>query len=540
MAEAQSELLPHVAVAGAVQGSTGVSFGPSPQSANFSPEPTADWAHFEEHYSAGERQPREPFTRYKRRDTTIARDFCARHGLPDYYKDFDTDAEHKEGCTPWCCHNKKRHARARPKDTIIFDKPHGISKVRVCHNKVVRVGGANCASCITEKKIPSEKKKAPTSTPLLMDTATDTLPPASSSSGSHSFPPRALTSYQLPPQVALPLAHALPRAPPPSAVASSTNGGYYVHSAVLCRSQEAIAILFDFMTGVLPWRQRCKTSERDWSNFPHNPHFDHTSNARFDSKWSNPAPTVKTSRVQRLQKEFELLWKQLKRGKRASEWVHPASNTVPTAQRFFARIPPRMLRQMREEMQGGEVTCDLTCVLPEDVRRSIDYLIGVAELAVGRGSPLEYECDMAELMGNHPWAVRQVCHTETVSLVRRVSCIMGIRESGAGAYRSTCIYTRRPYVYSEGAMKDLQGAMEHDWDTGYPEMGDGMIRVELDECAVFEFMADLLHAGPGNASPGWRFLLFMSWPLSGAEEDPDALVGTFQHWKNHYAANPSH
>jgi hypothetical protein len=523
--------LPHTPVL-----SVGHSLSPPPQSM---PGP----GDFREHYTAGEVAGDQPVTLYRRKDTTGARNFCTRHQLSDTYQDFGGDLLHPEGCTPWCCHNKKRQARPRSKYIVVNMKPHGNSRHVICHNKVRRAAGANCTSCI-EKNNDKIAARAQQSHP--MDTTPDAVerPPAHTSSDSLSVSPSSasvaslssssaslLNPSHLSAQAITPSVQVRPRAPQ-----SSMNRGYHVHPNVLRRSQDSVSVLYDFMAGVLPWNLQCKQRDLDLSQWPSNSYFDPNSNARFDTLWSNPASAMRSRpRVKKLKTEFNKLVKQLKRGDRAPEWVHAASNTPPTGQRFFARAPERLFRTMRTAIGGAELLCDVTCVLPEDVRKSIDHLIAISELAVGGGTLLEYPCDMAELLGNHPWSVRQWCHTETVNRIRRVNAVLRVTDVGGGVYRSTLIYTRRPYAYIQGAVEDLRAAMEHDWDTGYPGTDDGMTRVELDECAVFEFMSDMLHAGPGNPSPDWRFVLFMSWPLSGADDDPDAFIGTFRSWKEYYA-----
>jgi hypothetical protein len=435
--------------------------------------------------------------KYRLKYNDAARRFKEASGVADGWEDFGGERP----CDPWHCHNKNHvPSQSHKKNKVYTDgQPHANTKYARCCNEVKGRGRANCDPCTVRLR----RKR---------------------------FRPTTSTSNE-------PAVEVIARPPPliqPAAVLER-RGGYRAHKNVLPQVQGSVSVLY-YLCTILPWRDQCATGEFTRRDYGENPYYDEARHANFDVRWPLPKPQSLNTTAKRMKDHLKAAVKRQKIPQRLSHWVHPYSNSVPSQQRFIMRAPPEMLQLLRKQEHDYANLCDLTEVLPKLAEDALKEIILALGLVLCGGKTPEYPCDIAELLGAHPLAIRQSWHSDTLGRIRRMNTIARLTSDGHGSYKGTLLFTHRNYTYHQGAVDDLVGAMQDDWDSGGDGLGDDAIyRVDLDTGDVLEIMSDMIHAGPGNPSDTWRFMLFLSWPLSSDKGDLESDIGTYGAWKKFFA-----
>jgi hypothetical protein len=461
--------------------------------------PAADPApSFMVHYDKETRTSVPGCVRYRLKCTPEARRFKDKHGVAEGWEDF----ERKTPCDPWHCHNKN-HVPDRPRKKYmqIDGKPHANTKHGLCCTRVPESHRKNCDECTARRRKPPSK-----------DASTSKEP-------------------------AVEVIAQLPLIPQPVAVIAM-KGGYRAHKEVVQPVQESVTVLYHLCT-ILPWRLMCESKHFPRRQHGDNPYYDEARHAKFDVPWAGPSPEKLCSVAKNLKTQLRANVRKRNSSRPLPQWVHTYANSPASQQRYIVLAPAEMLKQLRDAEPDYVNACDLTELLPKSALAALLQIILVVGLALHGGKNPKHPCDIAELLGAHPRAIRQTWHSDTLGRIRRMNALLRITADGHGSYQSTLVFTHRNYTYNNGAVDDLVGAMEDDWDTGAGLGDDAIHRMELDTADVFELMSDMIHAGPGNPGDTWRFMLFLSWPMSLAKGDLESDVGTYSAWKKFFAEHSS-
>jgi hypothetical protein len=427
------------------------------------------------------------------------RRFKDKWGVAEGWEDFGG----KKPCDPWHCHNKN-HVPTRPRKKYArFDgKPHANTKHGLCCASVPESHRKNCDTCTARLRKPPNKHASTSKEP-----AVDVIAQS-------------------------------PLTPQPVAVVAQ-KGGYRAHKEVVQPVQASVTVMYHLCT-ILPWHLMCESKHFPRRKYGDSPYYDDARHAKFDVPWVGPRPKKLCSTAIKLRTQLQQ--KVTERGNSIQplpQLVHPYANSPASQQRYILLAPAQMLKELRDAEPDFLNACDLTEILPKPALAALLQIILVVGLALHGGKNPKHPCDIAELLGAHPRAVRQTWHSDTLGRIRRMNALLRITADGHGSYKSTLVFTHRNYTYNNGAVDDLVGAMEDDWDTA-PGLGDDAIhRMDLDTSDVFELMSDMTHAGPGNPSDKWRFMLFLSWPMNFAKGDQECDIGTYSAWKKFFAEHSS-
>lgn len=452
-----------------------------------------------EHYTEEKKRSSGQRERYRLKSSEAARTYAATWGVSKSgFEIIDPLV-----CTPFCCHNKNfLLERTRNQYCHSQGRAHGNAKHTWCCKQLLD-------SLLPRKRkncIPCKERNAKKGEGSRGEAEVDEKTPARG---------RALEDTT------------------PAIQVNTERLGYRVHPGLARGLTKPLGIMYEFALEV-PWRLTCKRKDMNTAQYAINHYFDSSIHANFDTPWDSPAPAHRTASAKKMSASLRRNMKALKRGACLPQWVHPFRNSVPSQQRVILRATQQMMESLQRAEGDHDVPCDLSGVLPDTVSDALQTIISVTGVAMCNGHLPKYPCDVAELLGGHPHAVPQWVHTETVGYIRRMNGLLRVGPDGNGGYKSTFVYTHGSYRYGKGAVHDLRAAMDADWDTGPGRGADAVHRVDLGAWDVFELMSDMLHAGPGNPSRSWRFMLFLSWPTCGGESDPDAEIGTFAAWKKFF------